>query len=323
MRNFSIYKLHIYKKPIYREPIYKSSIYREPIYKLLIYKSSIYRQDIYRQPIYIKPVYIQHIYSSYIQPTYIQTRYIQVTYIQPAYIQISTYKSLIYKKVIYIQAVYTFMGFKTIVVRDEVHEKLKKISKEKGVSISKVLEGLIEGKDFSKSVEVPKEVLELKEEIRSLRELLMKHVSEMADLKGKVSAVHEILMKATKKKQDKVETKEEVKPKPEAKPKGLKEEIREAFLGKRGPVTLADGKIVVSKGQIFVKEADIGDYVNLDEYKVNVMDVMAETFAGEEFAEEEEGSVLVPDIGFDEDMSPEDWYDEYGEKLIKELLRVL
>lgn len=177
-------------------------------------------------------------------------------------------------------------GYKTIGIRLEVYEKLKKLSEENKKSfsdiINELLSGVSETKGFDESV------------IRKIvREEITKALDEIKAM------LYNIVKKALS------ETKQK---------KSFIEAVREAFLGEREPITLKKVPVHVSKGNIFVEGVTELD-IDLSKFKARIVE---ETNESGEIV----GVSIVPDIGF-EDISLEEWYDEYGSNLVRELVKVL
>ena len=178
-------------------------------------------------------------------------------------------------------------GYKPISVKFSTYQKLKKLSEETGKSMSKILEELVNGVSETKSFD---------EDI--IRKIVNEVFSEkMKELEGMLyNIVKKALSEATK---------------PQERKKSLIEAVREAFLGNREPLTLKKVPIQISKGNIFVKSVTELD-IDLSKFKAKVVEEPNEK--GETI-----GLSIVPDIGF-ENMSLEEWFDEYGSDLIKELM---
>ena len=178
-------------------------------------------------------------------------------------------------------------GYKQVWIKVSTYDKLKRLSKNSGKSIVKLIDDLVNGvsetKSFDESV---------------IRKIVNEVFSEkMKELEGMLyNIVKKALSEATK---------------PQERKKSLIEAVREAFLGNREPLTLKKVPIQVSKGNIFVKGATELD-MDLSKFKAKVVEEPNER--GEIV-----GLSIVPDIGF-EDMSLEEWFDEYGSNLIKELM---
>jgi len=96
--------------------------------------------------------------------------------------------------------------------------------------------------------------------------------------------------------------------------KGFIETVKEAFLGERETITLKKVPIQISKGNIFIEGITELD-LDLSKFKAKAIEEPNEK--GETI-----GLSIVPDIGF-ENMSLEEWFDEYGSKLLKELMSIL
>jgi len=178
-------------------------------------------------------------------------------------------------------------GYKPISVKFSTYQKLKKLSEETGKSMSKILEELVNGvsetKGFDKEI-----VKEIVDEVFSEK---MKELESML-----YNIVKKALSEATK---------------PQERKKSFIETVKEAFLGNREPLTLKKVPIQISKGNIFV-EGVTELNIDLSKFKARVIEEPNEK--GETI-----GLSIVPDIGF-ENMSLEEWFDEYGSNLIKELL---
>jgi len=179
------------------------------------------------------------------------------------------------------------IGYKTIGIRLEVYEKLKKLSEENKKSFSDIINELLSGISETKSLD---------ESV--IRKIVNEVFSEkMKELEGMLyNVVKKALSEATK---------------PQERKKSLIEAVREAFLGNREPLTLKKVPIQVSKGNIFVKGVEKLN-IDLSKFKARIVEEPNER--GEIV-----GLSIVPDIGF-EDMSLEEWFDEYGSDLIKELM---
>ena len=178
-------------------------------------------------------------------------------------------------------------GYKPISVKFSTYQKLKKLSEETGKSMSKILEELVNGVSETKSFD---------EDV--IRKIINEVFSEkMKELEGMLyNVVKKALSEATKSHERK---------------KSFIEAVREAFLGNREPLTLKKVPIQVSKGNIFVKGVEKLN-IDLSKFKARVVEEPNER--GEIV-----GLSIVPDIGF-ENMSLEEWFDEYGSDLIKELM---
>ena len=178
-------------------------------------------------------------------------------------------------------------GYKQVWIKVSTYDKLKRLSKNSGKSIVKLIDDLVNGvsetKSFDESV---------------IRKIVNEVFSEkMKELEGMLyNIVKKALSEATK---------------PQERKKSLIEAVREAFLGNREPLTLKKVPIQVSKGNIFVKGVEKLN-IDLSKFKARVVEEPNER--GEIV-----GLSIVPDIGF-EDMSLEEWFDEYGSDLIKELM---
>jgi len=178
-------------------------------------------------------------------------------------------------------------GYKTIGIRLEVYEKLKKLSEENKKSFSDIINELLSGVSETKSFD---------EDV--IRKIINEVFSEK--MKELESMLYNVVKKALS------ET-----TKPHERKKSFIEAVREAFLGNREPLTLKKVPIQVSKGNIFVKGVEKLN-IDLSKFKAKVVEEPNER--GEIV-----GLSIVPDIGF-EDMSLEEWFDEYGSDLIKELM---
>ena len=178
-------------------------------------------------------------------------------------------------------------GYKPISVKFSTYQKLKKLSEETGKSMSKILEELVNGvsetKGFDENV---------------IRKIVNEVFSEkMKEFEGMLyNVVKKALSETTK---------------PQERKKSFIEAVREAFLGNREPLTLKKVPIQISKGNIFVEDVTELD-IDLSKFKARVIEEPNEK--GETI-----GLSIVPNIGF-EDMSLEEWFDEYGINLIKELM---
>jgi len=178
-------------------------------------------------------------------------------------------------------------GYKQVWIKVSTYDKLKRLSKNSGKSIVKLIDDLVNGvsetKSFDESV-IRKIVNEVfSEKMKELESMLY-------------NIVKKALSEATK---------------PQERKKSFIEAVREAFLGNREPLTLKKVPIQVSKGNIFVKGVEKLN-IDLSKFKAKVVEEPNER--GEIV-----GVSIVPDIGF-EDMSLEEWFDEYGSDLIKELM---
>ena len=182
------------------------------------------------------------------------------------------------------------IGYKTIGIRLEVYEKLKKLSEENKKSFSDIINELLSGVSETKSLD---------EDV--IRKIINEVFSEkMKEFEGMLyNVVKKALSETTK---------------PQERKKSFIEAVREAFLGDREPLTLKKVPIQISKGNIFVESVTELD-IDLSKFKARVVEEPNEK--GETI-----GLSIVPDIGF-EDMSLEEWFDEYGSNLIKELLSKL
>jgi len=181
-------------------------------------------------------------------------------------------------------------GYKPISVKFSTYQKLKKLSEETGKSMSKILEELVNGVSETKSFD---------EDV--IRKIVNEVFSEkMEEFEG---MLYNVVKKALS---------ETIKP--QERKKSFVEAVREAFLGDRESLTLKKVPIQISKGNIFVEGVTELD-IDLSKFKARVIEEPNEK--GETI-----GLSIVPDIGF-EDMSLEEWFDEYGSNLIKELLSKL
>ena len=177
-------------------------------------------------------------------------------------------------------------GYKQVWIKVSTYDKLKKLSKNSGKSIVRLIEEFVDGvsetKGFDESV---------------IRRIVREEVTRVLD------EIKAMLYNIVEKCQVKVERK-----------KSFIEAVREAFLGEREPLTLKKVPIQISKGNIFVESVTELD-LDLSKFKARVVEEPNEK--GETI-----GLSIVPDIGF-ENMSLEEWFDEYGSNLIKELLSKL
>ena len=179
------------------------------------------------------------------------------------------------------------IGYKTIGIRLEVYEKLKKLSEENKKSFSDIINELLSGISETKSLD--ESVIR-----KIINEIFSEKMKELESMLYNI--VKKALSEATK---------------PQERKKSLIEAVREAFLGNREPLTLKKVPIQVSKGNIFVKGVEKLN-IDLSKFKARIVEEPNER--GEIV-----GVSIVPDIGF-EDMSLEEWFDEYGSDLIKELM---
>jgi len=178
-------------------------------------------------------------------------------------------------------------GYKQVWIKVSTYDKLKRLSKNSGKSIVKLIDDLVNGVGETKSLD---------ESV--IRKIVNEVFSEkMKEFEGMLyNIVKKALSEATK---------------PQERKKSLIEAVREAFLGNREPLTLKKVPIQVSKGNIFVKGVEKLN-IDLSKFKARIVEEPNER--GEIV-----GVSIVPDIGF-EDMSLEEWFDEYGSDLIKELM---
>jgi len=178
-------------------------------------------------------------------------------------------------------------GYKQVWIKVSTYDKLKRLSKNSGKSIVKLIDDLVNGVGETKSLDesvIRKIVNEVFSEKMKELEVMLYNIVKKA------------LSEATK---------------PHERKKSLIEAVREAFLGNREPLTLKKVPIQISKGNIFVKGVEKLN-IDLSKFKAKVVEEPNER--GEIV-----GVSIVPDIGF-EDMSLEEWFDEYGSDLIKELM---
>ena len=178
-------------------------------------------------------------------------------------------------------------GYKQVWIKVSTYDKLKELSKNSGKSIVRLIEEFVDGvsetKGFDKEI-----VKEIVDEVFSEK---MKELESML-----YNIVKKALSETTK---------------PQERKKSFIEAVREAFLGERKPIILKKVPIQISKGNIFVEDVTELD-IDLSKFKARVVEEPNER--GEIV-----GLSIVPDIGF-EDMSLEEWFDEYGINLIKELM---
>jgi len=181
-------------------------------------------------------------------------------------------------------------GYKQVWIKVSTYDKLKELSKNSGKSIVRLIEEFVDGvsetKGFDKEI-----VKEIVDEVFSEK---MKELESML-----YNIVKKALSETTK---------------PQERKKSFIEAVREAFLGDREPLTLKKVPIQISKGNIFVEGVTELD-IDLSKFKARVVEEPNEK--GETI-----GLSIVPDIGF-ENMSLEEWFDEYGINLIKELMSSL
>jgi len=181
-------------------------------------------------------------------------------------------------------------GYKTIGIRLDVYEKLKKLSEGNKKSFSDVIEELLDGS---------KQVQETNTD--AIRRIVDEIFSEK--MKELESMLYNIVKKALSEKS-----------KPQEQKKNFIEVVKDAFLGKRDSLKMQKIPIEISKCNIFLKGVKELDF-DLTKYKAKAIEEPNEN--GEII-----GLSIVPDIGF-ENISLEDWFDNYGAKLIKELFNKL
>jgi len=176
--------------------------------------------------------------------------------------------------------------FRTISISEATYEKLKELAEKRGQSISKTIEQIVLG--------IKPQVVDA----NTIREIIDEVFSEkMKEFEGMLyNVVKKALSETTK---------------PQERKKSLIETVREAFLGERKPIILKKTPIQVSKGNIFVKGVEKLN-IDLSKFKARIVEEPNER--GEIV-----GVSIVPDIGF-ENTSLEEWFDEYGEELVKELM---
>jgi len=179
--------------------------------------------------------------------------------------------------------------FRAISISETTYEKLKELAEKRGQSISKTVEQLVLG--------IEPQIIDT----NTIREVIDEVFSEK--MKELESMLYNIVKKALS------ET-----TKPQERKKSFIEAVREAFLGNREPMTMKKLPIQISKGNIFVEGVEKLN-IDLSKFKARAMEEPNEK--GETI-----GLSIVPDIGF-ENMSLEEWFDEYGSNLIKELIKVL
>jgi len=178
-------------------------------------------------------------------------------------------------------------GYKSISVKFSTYQKLKKLSEETGKSISKVLEDLIsnsgEVKGFDENTIQKIVHEEISNALKEIKAMLYNMISESN--------------------------------KPEREKRKSIKALKEAFLGERSPIAMRKVPIQISKGNIFVEVKEEKPKIDLSKFKA---EIVAETNEKGEII----GYSIIPNIGF-ENMSLEDWFDEYGAELIKELTSIL
>ncbi|HDN74418.1 MAG TPA: hypothetical protein ENG16_05305 [Archaeoglobus sp.] len=174
--------------------------------------------------------------------------------------------------------------FRTVSISEEIYEKLKKIADERKTSISKTIEQIVSGVETTTFDE------------STIRRIVREEISRaLEEIKA---MLYNITSESNK---------------PEKEKKRLTEAIKEAFLGKRKPITMKKPPIQISKGNIFV---EVKEKPKIDLSKLKAKIVAETNEKGETI-----GYSIVPNIGF-ENMSLEDWFNEYGAELIKELTTI-
>jgi len=177
--------------------------------------------------------------------------------------------------------------FKSISISEECYNKLKEIADARGISISKAIEQIVfEKRTLSTTIN---------EDV--IRKIVSEEVSKA--LKDFKTTLYNIISESNK---------------PEKEKKKPIEAIKEAFLGERKPIVMKKVPIQISKSNIFIEGITELD-LDLSKFKAKAIEEPNEK--GETI-----GLSIVPDIGF-ENMSLEEWFDEYGSKLLKELMSIL
>jgi len=177
--------------------------------------------------------------------------------------------------------------FRSISISEECYNRLKEIADARDISISKAIEQIVfEKQAKSITTTINEDVIE---------KIVSERISEVVSkaFKDLESMLYNIVKKvilelSTKKK--------------------FIETIKEAFLGKREPITLKKAPIEIRKGEIVFKTTEKPE-MDLSQFKAKLVENT-----------NDEGMVIgysiVPDIGF-EDMSLEEWFDNYGSELLK------
>ena len=181
--------------------------------------------------------------------------------------------------------------FRSITISETTYEKLKEIAKERGLSISKVVEQIVlEKEPPTISVDSIRKII--KEELRYVLNNDLKVLIE--------DIIKDVLAKTIKKSQK----------------RNFVDAIRDAFLGQSKPIKIK-GKIEVSKGQIFLTEK-----VDIDVSSYNATMVEEKDENGNVV-----GYAIVPRLGFNtasegiDEAQLEKWFDEYGVDLVKMLTK--
>ena len=175
-------------------------------------------------------------------------------------------------------------GYKQVWVKVSTYRKLKELSEKHGKKLSKIIDELVNG--VSESIGESTTFDE-----NTIRKIVREEISKA--FKDLEPMLYNIVKKAI----SELSTK-----------KKFIEVIKEAFLGKREPITLKKAPIEIRKGEIVFKTTERPE-IDLSQFKAKLVENT-----------NDEGVVIdysiVPDIGF-EDMSLEEWFDNYGSELLK------
>ena len=196
-------------------------------------------------------------------------------------------------------------GFKSITIKEDVYKELHELAEREGIRVTQLIENFVKHKKEEHEALIEQLKDFLKEELRKIVREELKDIAKDVIKEG----MRELLKESKQNRQSKQGG-------------GSKQNwlqiVKKAFLGERNPCSLKDGRIIVSKANIFLKERTDLD-IDFSEFK-------ATAFIEEDEEENPLGLSIVPNTGFTNSgpegkKKLEEWFDTYGSKLLKALLK--